>query len=50
MNLSYLKKKGFLTILIVIFLSLILYLFLTVSDIIRYGYDKQNKVIESVKK
>ena len=50
MNLSYLKKKAFLTILIVIFLSLIFYLFLTVSDIVRYGYDKQNKVIESIKK
>ena len=50
MNLSYLKKKKFLTLLTIIFLCLIFYLFSIVSDIVRFGYDKQSKVIESVKK
>ena len=50
MNLSYFKKKGFLTLLTIIFLCLIFYLFSIVSDVVRFGYDKQSKVIESVKK
>ena len=43
------SKKKFLIFLIIIFFSIIIYLFSIVSDIVRHGYDKQNKVIEIVK-
>ena len=45
---NYLKKKKKLLLLLIIFV-LGFYLFSLVGDIIRHGYDKQNKVIELTK-
>ena len=47
---SFIKaKKKYLIIFIITFLSLLIYLFVTISDIVRDGYDRQNKIIVFVK-
>ena len=45
---NYLKKKKKLLLLLIIFVFGF-YLFSLVGDIVRHGYDKQNKVIELTK-
>ncbi len=50
MNKQYFKKRIFVSFLVIIFFFLIIYLFFKVSDIVRFGYDRQSKIIESVKK
>ncbi len=49
MSLLKSKKKIFLISAIIFFCLIFFYLFSVVGDIVRYGYDKQNKVIEIVK-
>ena len=43
------KKKKFILFVIIIFSFLFFYVFSLVSDIVRYGYDKQNRVILGIK-
>ena len=50
MKTQYFKKKTFKIFLVIIFLFFIFFLFSKVSDIVRYGYDRQGKIIETVKK
>ena len=43
------KKKKIIFIIILFLLSGGIYISIIISDIVRYGYDKQNKVIETIK-
>ena len=50
MIMHFLKKKIFIFFLVVIFFIFIFYLFSKASNIVRYGYDRQSKILELVKK
>lgn len=43
------KKKKVLFFITLILVSFFVYIFVLVGDIVRYGYDKQNKAIETIK-
>ena len=47
---QYFKKKIFIIFLVIIIFFFTFYLFSKVSNIVRYDYDRQSKIIETVKK